>query len=184
MLDRTQTIEKLKASRQYLDEHYGVQSMTLFGSLARNEQREDSDVDICVEMVPNLFNRAGVKIYLQELLGCDVDVVRMRENMNPLFKQQILKYGIRVYWETSDGLWDLEEYWDGHHPSAGTDGTEIESAIGLPAKVLLAAQTQYELESANPTSDNKEKETIAITIPISDRNLLRELVRRFGWAGV
>ena len=79
MLDRAQTIEKLKTTRQYLDEHYGVHSMTLFGSLARNEQREDSDVDICVEMVPNLFNRAGVKIYLQELLGCDVDVVRMRE---------------------------------------------------------------------------------------------------------
>lgn len=97
MLDRTQTIEKLKTTRQYLDEHYGVHSMMLFGSLARNEQREDSDVDICVEMVPNLFNRAGVKIYLQELLGCDVDVVRMRENMNPLLKQQILKYGIRVY---------------------------------------------------------------------------------------
>ncbi|MBP5425499.1 MAG: nucleotidyltransferase domain-containing protein [Prevotella sp.] len=97
MLDRTQTIEKLKTTRQYLDEHYGVHSMTLFGSLARNEQREDSDVDICVEMVPNLFNQAGVKIYLQELLGCDVDVVRMRERMNPLFKQQILKYGIRVY---------------------------------------------------------------------------------------
>ena len=110
MLDRTQTIEKLKTTRQYLDEHYGVHSMTLFGSLARNEQREDSDVDICVEMVPNLFNRAGVKIYLQELLGCDVDVVRMRENMNPLFKQQILKYGIRVYWETSDGLWDPEDF--------------------------------------------------------------------------
>ena len=110
MLDRSQTIEKLKTTRQYLDEHYGVHSMTLFGSLARNEQREDSDVDICVEMVPNLFNRAGVKIYLQELLGCDVNVVRMRENMNPLFKQQILKYGIRVYWETSDGLWDLEDF--------------------------------------------------------------------------
>ena len=97
MLDRAQTIEKLKTTRQYLDEHYGVHSMMLFGSLARNEQREDSDVDICVEMIPNLFNLAGVKIYLQELLGCDVDVVRMRENMNPLFKQQILKYGIRVY---------------------------------------------------------------------------------------
>ena len=67
MLDRTQTIEKLKTTRQYLDEHYGVHSMTLFGSLARNEQREDSDVDICVEMVPNLFNRAGVKI--RHLIG-------------------------------------------------------------------------------------------------------------------
>ena len=61
---------------------------------------------------------------------------------------------------------------------------KIESAIGLPAKVLLAAQTQYELESANPASDNKEKETIAITIPVGDRGLLRELVRRFGWVGV
>ena len=97
MIDRAQTIEKLKSTRQYLSEHYGVSSMLLFGSVARNEQREDSDVDVCVEMKPNLFNRAGVKIYLQELLGCDVDVVRMRENMNPLFKQQIIKYGIQVY---------------------------------------------------------------------------------------
>lgn len=97
MLDRAQTLEKLKSTRQYLSEHYGVSSMLLFGSVARNEQREDSDVDVCVEMKPNLFNRAGVKIYLQELLGCDVDVVRMRESMNPLFKQQIIKYGIRVY---------------------------------------------------------------------------------------
>ena len=97
MLDRAQTIEKLKSTRQYLSEHYGVSSMLLFGSVARNEQREDSDVDVCVEMKPNLFKQAGVKIYLQELLGCDVDVVRMRENMNPLFKQQIIKYGIQVY---------------------------------------------------------------------------------------
>ena len=74
MLDRMQTIEKLKSTRQYLDEHYGVHSMTLFGSLARKEQREDSDVDICVVMAPNLFNRAGVKNCLLELLGCDVDV--------------------------------------------------------------------------------------------------------------
>ena len=61
---------------------------------------------------------------------------------------------------------------------------KIESAIGLPAKVLLSAQTQYELESANAATGSKEKETIAITIPVSDRNLLREIVRRFGWVGV
>ena len=56
MLDRTQTIEKLKTTRQYLDEHYGVHSMTLFGSLARNEQREDSDVDICVTANLEIWN--------------------------------------------------------------------------------------------------------------------------------
>ena len=97
MLDRSQTIEKLKSTRQYLSEHYGVSSMLLFGSVARNEQREDSDVDVCVEMIPNLFNRAGVKVYLEETLGCPVDVVRMRDGMNQLLKQQILKYGVRVY---------------------------------------------------------------------------------------
>jgi predicted nucleotidyltransferase len=97
MLDRSETIEKLRSTRQYLDEHYGVHSMMLFGSLAKGKQHEGSDVDICVDMVPNLFKQAGIKVYLEELLGCDVDVVRMRERMNPLFKQQILKYGIRVY---------------------------------------------------------------------------------------
>ena len=98
MLDRAQTIEKLRSTREYLSEHYGVSSMLLFGSVARNEQKEGSDVDVCVEMKPNLFKQAGVKVYLQELLGCSVDVVRMRDNMNQLFKQQIQKYGVRVYW--------------------------------------------------------------------------------------
>lgn len=97
MLDKTKTIEALQSAQHYLGEHYGVTSMLLFGSLARNEQRENSDVDICVEMAPNLFRQAGVKVYLQELLGCDVDVVRMREHMNPVFKNQILKYGVRIY---------------------------------------------------------------------------------------
>ena len=97
MLERNQTIEKLRKTRQFLDEHYGVHSMMLFGSLAKGKQHEGSDVDICVEMEPNLFNRAGVKVYLEELLGCNVDVVRMSKYLNPVFKQQIEKYGIRIY---------------------------------------------------------------------------------------
>ena len=97
MLDRSRTIETLKSTRQYLDEHYGVHSMTLFGSLARNEQHDGSDVDICVDMTPNLFNRAGVKVYLEELLGCKVDVVRMHDYLPQTFRRQIQKYGVRVY---------------------------------------------------------------------------------------
>ena len=97
MLARALTIEKLKSSERYLSNHFGVSSMLLFGSLARNEQKEDSDVDVCVEMKPNLFRQAGVKAHLQELLGCDVDVVRMRDDMNKVFKRQIQKYGIRVF---------------------------------------------------------------------------------------
>ena len=78
----------------------------------------------------------------------------------------------------------LSEVLNGKRALTTDLAVKIESAIGLPAKVLLAAQTQYELESANATGDSKDKETIAITIPVSDHNLLREIVSRFGWVGV
>jgi HTH-type transcriptional regulator/antitoxin HigA len=78
----------------------------------------------------------------------------------------------------------LSEVLNGKRTLSTDLAVKIESAIGLPAKVLLSAQTQYELESVNAVTDSKEKETVTITIPVSDRNLLREIVRRFGWAGV
>ena len=78
----------------------------------------------------------------------------------------------------------LSEVLNGKRTLTTDLAVKIESAIGLPAKILLSAQTQYELESANAVIDSNEKETIAITIPIRDRNLLREIVRRFGWVGV
>ena len=61
---------------------------------------------------------------------------------------------------------------------------KIEDAIGLPAKILLAAQAQYNVEISKTKQNDNMHETVALTIPISDRNLLRELVNRFGWACV
>ena len=61
---------------------------------------------------------------------------------------------------------------------------KIEDAIGLPAKILLAAQAQYNVEISKTTQNDNMHETVSLTIPISDRNLLRELVNRFGWACV
>jgi len=62
---------------------------------------------------------------------------------------------------------------------------KIENAIGLPAKILLSAQAQYELESAGSNiAEDKQHETVIVTIPVRDRSLLQELVRRFGWACV
>ena len=45
-------------------------------------------------------------------------------------------------------------------------------------------QTQYDLDSANIADRDNKRETVAVTIPMRDRNLLRELVRKFGWACV
>ena len=78
-------------------EKFGVRSMKLFGSVARNEQKETSDVDVCVDMEPSLLKRSGLKIYLEEVLNCKVDVLRNHKNMDPYITQQINKDGILIF---------------------------------------------------------------------------------------
>lgn len=90
--------EYMAILRRYLDEKstlYGIAKMGIFGSVARNEQTEDSDVDVYVEMTkPDLFAMVHIKEDLQILFGKSVDIVRLRENMNPLLLNQIRKDGI------------------------------------------------------------------------------------------
>jgi HTH-type transcriptional regulator/antitoxin HigA len=78
----------------------------------------------------------------------------------------------------------LSEVLNGKRALTKDLAVKIEGAIGLPAKMLLSAQTQYDLESVSAPLDDKEQETVSVTIPIRDRNLLREIVRKFGWACV
>lgn len=84
--------------RQYLStksEVYGISKIGIFGSVARNEQTEDSDIDVCVEMKkPDLFLMVHIKEELQDLFGKPVDIVRLRNNMNPMLLRQIQRDGI------------------------------------------------------------------------------------------
>lgn len=60
----------------------------------------------------------------------------------------------------------------------------LEKALGISAEIWMNLQTQYDIDSANIEDRNKQKETVSITIPVSDLNLLREISRKFGWACV
>ena len=84
--------------RKYLStkaDAYGITKIGIFGSVARSEQTEDSDVDVCVEMKkPDLFTMVHIKEELQELFGKPVDIVRLRNNMNPMLLKQIKRDGI------------------------------------------------------------------------------------------
>ena len=80
-----------------LRRRFGVNALQLFGSVARNEQHEGSDVDICVDMSPKLLLIIELKQYLEELLGCPVDIVRKHRNMNEFLRSQIEKDGIYVF---------------------------------------------------------------------------------------
>lgn len=60
----------------------------------------------------------------------------------------------------------------------------LEKALGIPADIWMNLQTQYNLDTANIAARENQSETVAvtITIPVLDRNLLKELSRKFGWA--
>ena len=51
MLDRQECIDKIKANSEFIISQFDVSSLRLFGSLARNQQRESSDVDVCAEVI-------------------------------------------------------------------------------------------------------------------------------------
>ena len=89
-------IEILTAHAEELRSTFGIKSLRLFGSVSRGEQREGSDVDICVEMEPVLYLIVRLKRFLEQLLQCSVDIVRIHRHMNPYLQNDIERDGIYV----------------------------------------------------------------------------------------
>ncbi|MES9901294.1 MAG: nucleotidyltransferase domain-containing protein [Sedimenticola sp.] len=76
---------------------YGIISLGVFGSLARNEAGEGSDVDVVIEMdTVDPFQIVHLKEQLEALLDTHVDIVRKRQNMNSFLKKQIEKDAVYV----------------------------------------------------------------------------------------
>lgn len=104
MITRKQCIDTIKANAETIIRQYDVRSLRLFGSLARNEQQEGSDVDVCVEMPPDMFKLIGLKQYLEELVGCEVDVVRVHRNIDDFLMKNIERDGIYIIREASPNM--------------------------------------------------------------------------------
>lgn len=75
---------------------FGVKSLRIFGSVSRNEQNDGSDIDVCVDMEPKIYMMVRLKRFLEDLLQCSVDVVRIHKHMNPFLLKEINKDGIYV----------------------------------------------------------------------------------------
>ena len=96
MKTKNEYIELIENQEDELRKNFGIRSLRLFGSVSRDEQIEGSDVDVCVEMEPRAYLIVRLKRYLEHLLGCPVDVVRMHQHMNPYLLHEINKDGIYV----------------------------------------------------------------------------------------
>jgi len=104
MKQTNEYIELIKAHSDELKSQFGVRTLRLFGSVSRGEQNEQSDVDVCVEMDPKLYLVVRLQRYLEELLMCSVDVIRLHKHMNPYLLRDINRDGIYVIGEAS-GSW-------------------------------------------------------------------------------
>jgi len=76
---------------------YGISSMGIFGSVARGEQTDKSDLDIYYEGEPlSIFKAINLKNELENVFHCSVDIIRLREKMNQVIRKRIQKEGIYV----------------------------------------------------------------------------------------
>ena len=74
---------------------YGACNVRVFGSVARSEADEQSDIDLIVDFEPgrSLFDHAGLWLELQELVGVEVDVVSSR-GIKPRIRERVMREAI------------------------------------------------------------------------------------------
>jgi uncharacterized protein len=96
-MQREEILAVLQAYKKDFSRQYGLLELGVFGSVARNEAGNDSDVDICVKMkTPDPFKLVHVKDDIEKRIKLHVDIIRIREHMNPYLRQRIEKEAIYV----------------------------------------------------------------------------------------
>jgi len=96
-MNRKEVLNALARFRDRRQTEFGISRIGVFGSAARQEMTEASDIDVVVELDhPDLLILVGIKQELEELLHQPVDVVRYRERMNAYLKRRIEQEAVYV----------------------------------------------------------------------------------------
>lgn len=97
MLSSNEIIQFLKRHKPFIRQHFHCSEIGLFGSFARNEQTNESDIDILVVFepdTPNLYDvESELKQYLEKHFKRKVDICS-RKWIKPIFKPMVLKEAI------------------------------------------------------------------------------------------
>lgn len=96
-MERKLAINILETFKNKNKDKYGIKAIGLFGSVARNEAKDSSDVDICIKTTKaDMFTMVHIKEELEELMSSHIDIVRVRDKMNPFLKNRIEKEAIYI----------------------------------------------------------------------------------------
>lgn len=90
-------IKEIKQKVLPILQRYGAKRAGLFGSYVRGDAREDSDIDILVEIEGNisLLDFVGIKLEIEDVLGSGVDLVEYN-TIKPLLRDRILKEQVLI----------------------------------------------------------------------------------------
>ena len=94
-MQKTNVIQTLTQHKPKLIQQFGVSRLALFGSMARDAANANSDVDILVSFdgVASSQRYFGVPFYLEDLLGCAVDLVTekaLRAELRPYIEREAI----------------------------------------------------------------------------------------------
>ncbi|MDH4162514.1 MAG: nucleotidyltransferase family protein [Nitrospirota bacterium] len=94
-MDKLTTINLLKTNLNYIQVHFGVNKLLLFGSVVHGTAKEGSDVDILVDFSgqPDFDRFMDLKFFLEDLLKTKVDLVTrdaLRQGMRPSIEREAL----------------------------------------------------------------------------------------------
>ena len=88
-MTKSQAISILESHKTDFAARFGVERIGVFGSVARDEATENSDVDVIAQMPPNFGSLIELQEELEKEFGTKVDLIRMHNNMRERFKNRI-----------------------------------------------------------------------------------------------
>ena len=98
-MNKTEVIAQLK-DRAAAIKALGATSLYLFGSMARDEAKTSSDLDVFIDYDPNsrfnAFDLIGIKELLEQELGMEVDITT-RDGIHPMLRADIEESAVRVF---------------------------------------------------------------------------------------
>ena len=89
-LSKDEIIDQIRAEKQFLKENFGVISIGLFGSYAKNQQTADSDIDFLIEFSEPRFDWiASLYDYLENKFNKKIEIVRRRHLLKSRFADRV-----------------------------------------------------------------------------------------------
>ncbi len=95
MKTREEYLADIKHFKEHFASKFGIRSIGIYGSVARNEHHEDSDLDVFVELEEaDPFVMFDIQENLEKICGCKVDLLRLRNTLRNLLLKRIEQDGI------------------------------------------------------------------------------------------